>query len=65
MAEDQSLDHTTIFALSTDDIIPNVYEGGFKTWECSLDLAEYLLKVLYHQHSPDQAIRHFIEVQTL
>ncbi|CAH1785991.1 unnamed protein product [Owenia fusiformis] len=24
------------------DLIPNVYEGGFKVWECSLDLAEYL-----------------------
>ncbi|PVG04566.1 hypothetical protein CPB86DRAFT_746418 [Serendipita vermifera] len=24
------------------DVIPNVYEGGLKTWECSLDLVEYL-----------------------
>lgn len=29
--------------LSADgDITPGVYEGGFKTWECAVDLAEYL-----------------------
>ncbi|KAJ8024474.1 Histidine protein methyltransferase 1-like [Holothuria leucospilota] len=24
------------------DLIPNVYEGGLKVWECSLDLVQYL-----------------------
>jgi protein-histidine N-methyltransferase len=24
------------------DIIPFEYEGGLKTWECSLDLVQYL-----------------------
>lgn len=24
------------------DLIPGVYEGGLKTWECSLDLVAYL-----------------------
>ena len=28
--------------LLSDDILSRVYEGGFKTWECSLDLANYL-----------------------
>ena len=28
--------------LSSDDITPRVYEGGFKTWECCVDLAQYL-----------------------
>ncbi|MCJ1480256.1 hypothetical protein MMC06_000411 [Schaereria dolodes] len=28
--------------LSTDDITPKIYEGGFKTWECAVDLARYL-----------------------
>ena len=28
--------------LSIDDITPDVYEGGFKTWECAVDLATYL-----------------------
>ncbi|KAJ3345509.1 Histidine protein methyltransferase 1 [Kappamyces sp. JEL0680] len=26
------------------DLIAGVYEGGLKTWECSLDLAEYLFR---------------------
>lgn len=25
-----------------DDIKPGLYEGGFKTWECAVDLATYL-----------------------
>lgn len=29
--------------LSTSDIRTNIYEGGFKTWECSIDLASLLL----------------------
>lgn len=24
------------------DLAPNVYEGGFKLWECSIDLCDYL-----------------------
>lgn len=46
MAEDAQIDpaDSHIPGLSTDDIRPNVYEGGFKTWECAVDLAEYLLK---------------------
>ncbi|KAJ3191763.1 Histidine protein methyltransferase 1, partial [Entophlyctis luteolus] len=28
--------------LEHTDLIDGVYEGGFKTWECSLDLLEYL-----------------------
>ena len=46
MAEDSQSDDSAespIPGLSTDDITPNIYEGGFKTWECALDLAEYLL----------------------
>ena len=31
-------------ALSTGDLSPNAYEGGFKTWECALDLAAHLLR---------------------
>ncbi|KAL8720668.1 MAG: hypothetical protein Q9225_002497 [Loekoesia sp. 1 TL-2023] len=43
MAEDTSLDEASTAGLSTDDIKPSIYEGGFKTWECSVDLANYLL----------------------
>jgi predicted nicotinamide N-methyase len=28
--------------LQQTDIIPGVYEGGLKTWECSVDLVKYL-----------------------
>lgn len=24
------------------DLLPGIYEGGLKTWECSVDLASYL-----------------------
>lgn len=42
MAED-SVDHDNaelIAGLEEGDLKPNFYEGGFKTWECSLDLAK-------------------------
>ncbi|CAB59881.1 S-adenosylmethionine-dependent methyltransferase [Schizosaccharomyces pombe] len=28
-----------------NDLVPNVYEGGYKTWECSLDLANEIKKI--------------------
>ncbi|KAL9102836.1 MAG: hypothetical protein Q9163_002051 [Psora crenata] len=45
MAEDTQAgeNNTPIPGLSTDDIVPHVYEGGFKTWECAIDLANYLV----------------------
>ncbi|KAL8842697.1 MAG: hypothetical protein Q9170_000353 [Blastenia crenularia] len=43
MAEDFSFDEGSTAGIDTDDIKPNIYEGGFKTWECSIDLAKYLL----------------------
>ncbi|CAL8582781.1 hypothetical protein XPA_008425 [Xanthoria parietina] len=42
MAEDSILDDASATGLSTDDIKPHIYEGGFKTWECAVDLAKYL-----------------------
>lgn len=42
MAEDTSFEGPSVVGLSTDDIMPRIYEGGFKTWECSVDLARYL-----------------------
>ena len=46
MAEDEDedngeQDHGALIAgLEEGDLKPNFYEGGFKTWECSLDLAK-------------------------
>ena len=30
------------FLDAPSDVVPGVYEGGLKTWECSLDLVDYL-----------------------
>ena len=43
MAEDEPDAETLIQNLNKSDLRTNVYEGGFKTWECSLDLARLLL----------------------
>lgn len=45
MAEDPSSGREPIAGLSDDDIEPYIYEGGFKTWECSVDLANYLAEM--------------------
>lgn len=42
MAEDGD-DATAATGLDDSDIKTNVYEGGFKSWECSFDLAKLLL----------------------
>jgi len=38
------------YLLGESDVIKGSYEGGLKTWECSVDLAEYLS----HQSYPHQ-----------
>lgn len=44
MAEDETLDNATeTSGLDNSDIRTNIYEGGFKSWECSFDLARLLL----------------------
>lgn len=42
MAEDPLGDPYMMEGLSKDDITPGLYEGGLKTWECSVDLARYI-----------------------
>ncbi|MCJ1397372.1 hypothetical protein MMC11_000565 [Xylographa trunciseda] len=46
MAEEDlsGLDSNATAGLLSDDILSRVYEGGFKTWECSVDLARYISK---------------------
>jgi protein-histidine N-methyltransferase len=36
------LTHALDFLDAPSDLVPGVYEGGLKTWECSLDLVDYL-----------------------
>lgn len=42
MAEDEEGGEEKV-NLDDSDIRTNVYEGGFKSWECSFDLAKLLL----------------------
>lgn len=62
MAEAPISGQLAIPGLTADDITPNVYEGGFKTWECSLDLAKYLATQHHKDHDSHQSGDHFIEV---
>lgn len=34
------------FVDAPSDLVPGVYEGGLKTWECSIDLAGYIVEAL-------------------
>ncbi len=43
MAEDNLDPSEPLAGLDEADIKTSVYEGGFKTWECALDLAKLLL----------------------
>ncbi|KAF2656146.1 hypothetical protein K491DRAFT_767982 [Lophiostoma macrostomum CBS 122681] len=47
MAEDDIPTSTTssnpLPGLTTSDLQPHIYEGGYKTWECALSLCTYLL----------------------
>ena len=65
MAEDISIENpirSTVIGLSTDDIITSVYEGGFKTWECSEDLASYIFSVVDATYRCSPREHHIIEV---
>eukprot|EP00124_Ichthyophonus_hoferi_P005547 Ihof_evm2s833 gene=Ihof_evmTU2s833 len=37
------------------DLIPRVYEGGLKTWECAIDLTQFLL--MHYQADSMQGVR--------
>ena len=54
--------------LETGDLSTGIYEGGFKTWECAIDLASYISSLLPETLSPDvdshdrQSPLHIIEL---
>ncbi|EAW15112.1 protein-histidine N-methyltransferase [Aspergillus clavatus NRRL 1] len=61
MAEDGA-DHENeelILGLEKGDIKPTFYEGGFKTWECALDLAKLVVSEDLPHQTEDQ---HIIEL---
>ncbi|KAL5119751.1 hypothetical protein ACEQ8H_002357 [Pleosporales sp. CAS-2024a] len=43
MAEDDDSNPHLLSGLDDSDLQTNIYEGGYKTWECSIDLCRYLL----------------------
>jgi protein-histidine N-methyltransferase len=64
MAEEdiEKPDDQNVAGISSDDIVSRVYEGGFKTWECSVDLAVYL-KSLFDERKLNLGDKvHIIEV---
>jgi protein-histidine N-methyltransferase len=48
---------TLRFLDAPSDLVRGVYEGGLKTWECSLDLAGYLHSQLDDRLRSDSALR--------
>lgn len=62
MAEDQEYGQTPPIGLSADDITPYIYEGGFKTWECSVDLASFLSGIFSDHDRPHEFGYHIVEV---
>lgn len=67
MAEDTA-DHENeelIAGLEKGDLKPNFYEGGFKTWECSLDLAKLVANenTIIESLDDSQTNVHIIEVR--
>lgn len=67
MAEDsteQDSNEELIAGLEEGDLKPNVYEGGFKTWECALDLGRLVANedLMGFSEADDGLERHVIEV---
>lgn len=48
---EEKVDSDLKFVEAPSDLIPGVYEGGLKTWECSVDLAAYL-----HDRLPSESV---------
>ena len=63
MAEDDVFNQwNSAVGLSADDITPNVYEGGFKTWECAVDLASHIYGTISQCWEMDGRALHVVEV---
>ncbi|PWY62869.1 hypothetical protein BO83DRAFT_349040 [Aspergillus eucalypticola CBS 122712] len=64
MAEDTPDENNEelIAGLEKGDIKPNFYEGGFKTWECAVDLAKVLVDTDELAASTAACDRHIIEL---
>ncbi len=66
MAEDgeqteamQSLSTQTSSLLGNADVETNIYEGGLKSWECSIDLVQWLCideNLVFNQSKKNESI---------
>lgn len=66
MAEDEANSAQPAVGLDATDIQTNVYEGGYKTWECSIDLARLLLDRGPRKDLDDLCrVDHVVEVGTI
>ena len=66
MAEDEGGSGHSSIGLDEADIKTDVYEGGFKSWECSLDLAGLLLDRGPRKDLDDLCrVNHVVEVSLL
>lgn len=73
MAEDDELDFVNTQGedlasqLKHSDVAAGLYEGGSKTWECSLDLAGVLVEDYEFLFAEDEGVEEvrIIEVRTL
>mmetsp|Transcript_10005 Transcript_10005/g.14838 ORF Transcript_10005/g.14838 Transcript_10005/m.14838 type:complete len:350 (-) Transcript_10005:75-1124(-) len=55
------LPQQTVLSEKNTDLIPGVYEGGLKVWECSLDLCRFLAHVMDGTMSTESDFRHVTE----
>ena len=62
--KDDSDESSLGFLDNPSDLIPGVYEGGLKTWECSLDLVDYLDSLTDQPNFQGFSGRRILEVKT-
>ena len=62
--KDDSDESSLGFFDNPSDLIPGVYEGGLKTWECSLDLVDYLDGLRDQPNFQGFSGRRILEVKT-
>lgn len=64
-AEETSETDALRFVNAPSDLVRGVYEGGLKTWECSVDLAAYLHACRGNFYSAHVRGRRVLEVRSL
>lgn len=50
------LENSSLTEESDTDLIPRVYEGGFKIWECTQDLADLFTSIIYSSEFKEKKV---------